>query len=85
MRIGVVARLDVEEAIQLAGKIIELLMERNVETVIDTSVMEKLNKYEELACPLEDMDTDIIIAVGGDGTILRTQSLLVLKKSQYLV
>jgi len=76
MRIGVVARLDVEEAIQLAGKIIELLMERNVETVVDTSVMEKLNKYEELACPLEDMDTDIIIAVGGDGTILRTQSFI---------
>ena len=42
MRIGVVARLDVEE----------------------------------LSCPLEEMDTDIIIAVGGDGTILRTQSFI---------
>ncbi len=76
MRIGVVARLDVEEAIQLAGKIVELLIEKNIETVLDTSVMERLNKYEELSCPLEEMDTDIIIAVGGDGTILRTQSFI---------
>ncbi len=76
MRIGVVARLDVEESIQLAGRIVDLLIKRNIETVLDTSVMERLNKYEELSCPLEEMDTDIIIAVGGDGTILRTQSFI---------
>jgi len=76
MRIGVVARLDVEEAIQLAGRIVELLIEKNIETVLDTSVVERLNKYEELSCALEEMDTDIIIAVGGDGTILRTQSFI---------
>ncbi len=76
MRVGVVARLDVEEAIQLAGKIVDFLIERNIETVLDSSVMQMLNKYEELSCPLNEMDTDIIIAVGGDGTILRTQSFI---------
>ena len=76
MRIGVVARLDVEEAIQLAGRIVELLIEKNIETVLDTSIVERLNKYEELSCALEEMNTDIIIAVGGDGTILRTQSFI---------
>lgn len=76
MRIGVVARLDVEEAIQLAEKIVDFLIEKNIETVMDSSLVERLNKYEKLSCPLEEMDTDIIIAVGGDGTILRTQSFI---------
>lgn len=76
MKIGVVSRLDVEESIQLADKIVDFLLKRDIETLLDTSVVDKLNKYEELACPLEEMDTDIIIAVGGDGTILRTQSFI---------
>ena len=76
MRIGVVSRLDVEESIQLADKIVDFLLERDIEIVLDTSVVDRLNKYKKLSCPLEEMDTDIIIAIGGDGTILRTQSFI---------
>lgn len=76
MKIGVVSRLDMEESIQLTEKIVDYLMEKNVETVLDKSVAEHLDKYHNIATPLEEMDTDIIIAVGGDGTILRTQSFI---------
>ena len=63
MRIGVVARLDVDEAVELAGKIVDLLLERGVETFMDTPLLKKLNKitgnngkkYENLACGLAEI------------------------------
>lgn len=80
MKIGVVSRLDVEESIHLTQKIVEFLTQKGIETLLDKSVAEHLNNYEEISCPLEEMDADIIIAVGGDGTILRTQSYISSKK-----
>jgi len=76
MKIGVVSRLDVDESIQLTGEIVDFLLSKNIETLLDKSVVEHLNKYHNISCPLEKMDADIIIAVGGDGTILRTQSFI---------
>lgn len=76
MRIGVVSRLDMEESIQLTEEIVEFLLEKEIKILLDKSVTEHLNKYQDMATPLEDMDADIIIAVGGDGTILRTQSFI---------
>lgn len=76
MKIGVVSRLDMEESIQLTEEIIEFLLKKEIEVLIDKSVSEYLNKYQNMATPLEEMDTDIIIAVGGDGTILRAQSFI---------
>ncbi|MCE7699003.1 MAG: NAD(+)/NADH kinase, partial [Methanobacterium paludis] len=85
MRIGVVARLDVDEAVEIAGKIVDFLTKKNVETVMDTPLVEELGKkglkkYKDMACDLEKMDMDMVIAIGGDGTILRTQSFINKKK-----
>lgn len=80
MKIGIVSRLDVEESIQLTDKIVEFLLKRDIEILLETEVVDRLNKYEELSCPLEEMKADIIIAVGGDGTILRTQRFISSKK-----
>ncbi len=85
MRIGVVARLDVDEAVEIAGKIVNFLTEKNVETIIDTPLVEELNtkglkNYSDMACDLYKMEGDMVIAVGGDGTILRTQSFINKKK-----
>ena len=80
MRLGVVARLDVEEAVELAGKIVEFLLEKNVETLLDSELASKLNKYQNIASDLKDMDVDMVIAVGGDGTVLRTQGFINKKK-----
>ena len=80
MRLGVVARFDVEEAVELAGKIVEFLLEKNVDTLLDTELASKLNKYQNIASDLKDMDVDMVIAVGGDGTVLRTQGFINKKK-----
>ena len=80
MRIGVVARLDVDEAVELAGKIVEFLIEKDVETLLDTALACKLDKYHEITSSLEDMDVDMVVAVGGDGTVLRTQGFINKKK-----
>ena len=80
MRIGVVARFDVDVAVELAGKIVEFLIEKDVETLLDSKLASKLGKYQNIASDLEDMDVDMIVAVGGDGTVLRTQGIINQKK-----
>ncbi len=49
MRIGVVARFDVDKSVELAGKIVEFLIEKDVETLIDSNLASKLNKYHDIA------------------------------------
>ncbi len=76
MKIGVVSRLDMEESIELTEEIVKFLLKEDIETYLDKSIADHLDNYHDLALPLEEMDVDIIIAVGGDGTILRTQSFI---------
>jgi NAD+ kinase len=80
MRIGVVARFDIDKSVELAGKIVEFLIEKDVDTLIETDLASKLNKYQNIASDLEDMDVDMVVAVGGDGTVLRTQGIINQKK-----
>ncbi|MEN6329674.1 MAG: NAD(+) kinase [Methanobacteriaceae archaeon] len=80
MRIGIVARVDVDEAVELASKVINFLQERDVEMVIDKTLALKLNQPRNMAVELADMEADMVVAVGGDGTILRTQSYISPKK-----
>ena len=80
MRIGVVARFDVEEAVEMAEKIVEFLMENEVDTLIDSQLATHLKQHESIGCDLEDMDVDMVVAVGGDGTVLRTQGIINRKK-----
>jgi NAD+ kinase len=80
MRIGVVARFDIKEAVELAGNIVEFLIEKDVDTLIDSTLVSKLDKYHNIASDLEDMDVDMVVSVGGDGTVLRTQGIINKKK-----
>ncbi len=80
MRIGVVARFDIDKSVELAGKIVEFLIEKDVDTLIDSNLASELNKYHDIASDLEDMDVDMVVAVGGDGTVLRTQGIINQKK-----
>ena len=80
MRIGVVARFDIKDAVELAGNIVEFLIEKDVDTLIDSTLVSKLDKYHNIASDLEDMDVDMVVSVGGDGTVLRTQGIINKKK-----
>ena len=80
MIMGLVARSDVKGAVELAQKIADFLTEKNVDIVLDTPLAMELDKYRDKQCELKDMDVDMVVAIGGDGTILRTQSFISHKK-----
>jgi len=80
MIMGLVARSDINEAVKLAGKLADFLNERGVDIVLDAPLAKELGRYQGRTCELEDMEADLVVAVGGDGTILRTQSFISHKK-----
>jgi NAD+ kinase len=67
---GIVARYDKTQAIILAEKISNYLKKKGLEVFIEDSLSEKMNKSQRFI-PLEEMKTDFIVTIGGDGTILR--------------
>ena len=71
MRIGVTARPDMPEAITMAADVAEFILERGGNAVLDDQFSAEAG-WEGDSAPLDDMDIDVIITVGGDGTILRT-------------
>jgi NAD+ kinase len=69
--VGVVSRLDRKKALQLAERIVEALRAKKLDVRLEPSLAKQLRK-QDLATPLGKMQTDLVIIVGGDGTILRT-------------
>jgi len=69
--VGVVSRIDRKQAIQLAAKIVDTLEDRKLRVKLDPRLAKHLKK-PNLAIILEKMKTDLIVTLGGDGTILRT-------------
>jgi len=67
MRIGIVSRCDSEEATDLAAEMGRHLNGR-AQTIYDDETAQALG---EKGIPLETFDVDVIVTVGGDGTILR--------------
>ncbi|MGF7118679.1 NAD(+) kinase [Methanobacterium oryzae] len=80
MRIGIVTRHDIHRGVELAEEIVDFLIKENVEVFLDPLIVSELRRFHDLSCNIDEMDVDIIIAIGGDGTILRTQSLIGDKK-----
>jgi NAD+ kinase len=69
--VGVVSRADRKKALQLADKVIGSLRAKKLDVVLEPSLAKQLRK-QDLAMPLGKMKTDLVVAIGGDGTILRT-------------
>jgi len=69
--VGIVARYDKRKAIKLAEDIAALIGKKGLEVFIEETLKGKVKKSGKF-CPLEEMKTDLIITIGGDGTILRT-------------
>lgn len=80
MKIGIVSRTDKEDALELDRNIINYLIENKVEVEIATDVAENLLEFKEFATPITEMNSDFVICVGGDGTVLKTQQILSPKK-----
>ena len=73
--IGIVSRLDLKGAIELSKKIADYIQDKGLEVILAKDLAEKLG-YKGNASPIKKMDTDLIVIIGGDGTILRTCLLL---------
>lgn len=69
--VGLVARFDKKQALKLTEDLAQYLKTNGLKVCIEDTLRGKLNAQEELV-PLERMKTDMIITIGGDGTILRT-------------
>lgn len=80
MRIGIVTRHDIHRGVELAEEIVDFLIKRDIEVFLDPLIVSELRRFHDLSCNIDEMDVDIIITIGGDGTILRTQSLIGGKK-----
>ncbi|MEM2994604.1 MAG: NAD(+)/NADH kinase [Candidatus Bathyarchaeia archaeon] len=68
---GIVARFDKKPAVKLAEDLAKHLRAKGLEVYVEETLAEKTN-IKEKSIPLGQMRTDFIIAIGGDGTILRT-------------
>ncbi|MGZ7044351.1 MAG: NAD(+) kinase [Methanobacterium sp.] len=80
MRIGIVTRHDLHRGLELAEEIADFLIQEKVEIVLDSLIVDNLRRFHNLSSEIDEMDVDMIITIGGDGTILRTQSLIGEKK-----
>jgi len=68
--VGIIARYDKKKAIKLAEELAHYLQGKSLEVYVENTLA-KIVKAGEMI-PLERMKTDLIITIGGDGTILRT-------------
>jgi NAD+ kinase len=69
--VGLVARCDKKKALELAEELAEYLRDKGLEVYLEDATAEKV-KVPAKTVPLENMNTDFIVTIGGDGTILRT-------------
>lgn len=70
-KVGLVARFDKKATIKLAENLANHLKAKGIEVFVEDTLAEKM-RTKENSVKLEEMKTDFIITIGGDGTILRT-------------
>lgn len=80
MRIGIVTRHDIHRGVELAEEIADFLIKKGIGVRLDPLIVNELRRFHSLSSEIDEMDVDMIVTIGGDGTILRTQSLIGNKK-----
>ncbi len=68
MKFGIVANIEISRSINIAKYVYDYL-NKNHEVLIETKTAKKMHKS---GVPIQEMDVDIIITIGGDGTVLKT-------------
>ena len=72
---GIVARVDRKKAMNFANKLVAHLEDKRLSVFLEPKLAKHAKKLDA-ALPLEKMKTDLIITIGGDGTILKTCLLI---------
>ncbi len=73
--VGLVARYDKKQALQLVGELSTYLRGKGLKVFIEDSLVGKVSAKEEFV-PLAQMKADFLIVIGGDGTLLRASITL---------
>jgi len=68
--VGIVARYDKKKALALADELAGYLQKQNLQVFMEDTLEGKVENQARKV-PLQDMKTDYVITIGGDGTILR--------------
>ena len=73
--VGVVARPDQKRALEFAVKVPTHLKSRELRVFLEPKLAQYANR-PDATLPLEKMKADLVITIGGHGTILRTYLLM---------
>ena len=74
-RIGLAPNPSRDEAIKLTSRVADWLAERSVRVVVTSEVAEKIGRPDLAATDEDVVDTDLVLILGGDGTMLRWSRL----------
>lgn len=69
--VGLVARPDFAAGLKHARKLLEFLENRKLKVLLPPHLA-KVLKRQESSCSLSDMQADVVVTIGGDGTLLFT-------------
>jgi len=69
--VGIVSKFDRIKALNFVDTIVEHVLSRNLSIVLE-SKLANIKKMLQYSCPMNQMKTDFIVTIGGDGTILKT-------------
>lgn len=81
-RVILASRLDLKDAIRLSEKILHFLKRRNITVFLEDELASKLGAE---GIPLNQAHADLVIIVGGDGTVLRIANMIGSKIPLYVV
>jgi len=70
-KVGIVSRTDRKKALQLVDKLVPYLEAKKLTVMLDPKLTKHIKRLD-LSTSLEKMRVDLVITIGGDGTILRT-------------
>ncbi len=68
MRFGITARANVKEAVELSKEALDFLEKSGNQVLVEPPLSKKIGGE---SAELEKMDVHVVIAIGGDGTVLR--------------
>ena len=83
-RIGIIAKLNKPETVKVSHEIVQWLTEKGIEVYLDTELGSKLRSIKSYSSTEIPSLVELLIVLGGDGTMLYAARLIGDKKTPIL-